>query len=70
MRHVANSKILVVRPGEANPAAFQPWTEQFGTRVELPPYQEFKEAYEQISGRDFEPDTEAPEARIRRNLGI
>lgn len=45
MRHVANSKILVVRPGEANPAAFQPWTEQFGTRVELPPYQEFKEAY-------------------------
>jgi len=51
MRHVANSKILVVRPGEANPAAFQPWTEQFGTRVELPPYQEFKEAYEQISAR-------------------
>jgi phosphoribosylaminoimidazole-succinocarboxamide synthase len=28
------------------------------------------EAYEQISGRDFEPDTEAPETRIRRNLGF
>jgi phosphoribosylaminoimidazole-succinocarboxamide synthase len=28
------------------------------------------EAYEQISGRDFEPDTEAPEPRIRRNLGL
>jgi phosphoribosylaminoimidazole-succinocarboxamide synthase len=28
------------------------------------------EAYEQISGRSFEPDTEEPVARIRRNLGI
>lgn len=51
MRHVANSKVLVVRPGEANLAAYQPWTEQFGTRVELPPYQEFKDAYDQINAR-------------------
>ena len=28
------------------------------------------EAYEQISGREFDPNTEAPEARIRRNLGL
>jgi phosphoribosylaminoimidazole-succinocarboxamide synthase len=28
------------------------------------------EAYEQITGRDFEPDTEDPLPRIRRNLGI
>ena len=28
------------------------------------------EAYEQITGRDFEPNTEEPLARIRRNLGI
>ena len=28
------------------------------------------EAYEQISARAFEPDTEAPEPRIRRNLGL
>ncbi len=28
------------------------------------------EAYEQISGRDFEPNTEDPLPRIRRNLGI
>jgi phosphoribosylaminoimidazole-succinocarboxamide synthase len=28
------------------------------------------EAFEQISGRDFEPDLEAPEPRIRRNLGL
>jgi phosphoribosylaminoimidazole-succinocarboxamide synthase len=28
------------------------------------------EAYEQISGRDFEPDVEAPEPRIRRHLGL
>ncbi len=28
------------------------------------------EAYEQVTGRDFEPDTEAPEPRIRRNLGL
>jgi len=28
------------------------------------------EAYEQISGRDFAPDTEDPAIRIRRNLGI
>ena len=27
------------------------------------------EAYEQITGTDFEPNTEPPEARIRRNLG-
>ena len=28
------------------------------------------EAYEKISGRAFEPDTEAPIDRIRRNLGL
>ncbi len=28
------------------------------------------EAYERISGRDFEPDTEVPLRRIRRNLGL
>ena len=28
------------------------------------------EAYEQIAGRDFAPDTEPPAERIRRNLGI
>jgi len=28
------------------------------------------EAYEQITGRGFEPDVEAPEVRIRRNLGL
>lgn len=51
MRHVGRSKILVVRPGEANPAAYQAWTDQFGTKVELPAYQEFKDAYDQISAR-------------------
>ncbi len=52
MHHVANSKILVVRPGEPKPAAFEPWTNEFGTRVELPPYQEFKEAYDQVQSRE------------------
>jgi phosphoribosylaminoimidazole-succinocarboxamide synthase len=28
------------------------------------------EAFEQITGRDFEPDTEDPHKRIRRNLGL
>ena len=28
------------------------------------------EAFEQITGRDFEPDTEDPQQRIRRNLGL
>ena len=28
------------------------------------------EAYEQITGTDFKPDTEPPESRIRRNLGL
>ncbi|MBL0159664.1 MAG: hypothetical protein IPP47_21550 [Bryobacterales bacterium] len=51
MHHVANSKILVVRPGSGNAAAYQPWTDRFGTRVELPAYQEFKDAYEQVSMR-------------------
>lgn len=51
MSHVANSKVLVVRPGEGDPTAYRPWTEQFGTRVELPPYQEFKEAYEEVNTR-------------------
>ena len=30
----------------------------------------YVDAYEQITGRAFEPDTEAPKSRIRRNLGI
>jgi L-fucose isomerase-like protein len=51
MHHVANSKILVVRPGSGNAAAYQPWTDRFGTRVELPAYQEFKDAYEQVNIR-------------------
>jgi phosphoribosylaminoimidazole-succinocarboxamide synthase len=28
------------------------------------------EAYERITGRDFQPDTEDPLPRIRRNLGL
>lgn len=52
MRHVAHSKVLVVRPGEPNPANYQSWTAQYGVRVELPPYGEFKEAYEQIGARE------------------
>jgi len=28
------------------------------------------EAFEQVTGRPFEPDTEEPVARIRRNLGL
>jgi phosphoribosylaminoimidazole-succinocarboxamide synthase len=28
------------------------------------------EAYEQLTGREFKPDVEPPESRIRRNLGI
>lgn len=51
MHHVANSKILVVRP-DANSAAYQAWTEQFGTRVELPSYEEFKEAYQDVNTRE------------------
>jgi phosphoribosylaminoimidazole-succinocarboxamide synthase len=30
----------------------------------------YVEIYERVTGRSFEPDLEAPEARIRRNLGI
>ena len=51
MHHVSNSKILVVRPGTPNPAGYQPWTGQFGTQVELPPYQELKDAYDQVGAR-------------------
>ena len=51
MHHVANSKVLVVRPGAVAPDAYQPWTDKFGTQVELPPYKEFKDAYDQISAR-------------------
>lgn len=53
MHHVANSKILVVRP-DSNAAAYQGWSDQFGTRVELPPYEEFKEAYQEVNGREAE----------------
>ncbi len=53
MHHVANSKVLVVRP-EANASAYQAWSDQFGTRVELPPYEEFKEAYQEVNGREAE----------------
>ena len=28
------------------------------------------EAYDQLTGREFEPDVEPPEPRIRRNLGL
>jgi hypothetical protein len=48
MHHVANSKVLVVRPGTPNTSPYQPWTERFGVSVELPPYQEFKDAYAQV----------------------
>jgi hypothetical protein len=48
MHHVANSKLLVLRPGSPGAAAYQGWTDQFGTKVELPSYQEFKDAYDQV----------------------
>ncbi len=48
LHHMRNSKVLVVRPGSSNPGSYQAWTERFGTAVELPPYQEFKEAFERI----------------------
>lgn len=51
MHHVANSKVLVVRPG-AEPSPYAPWTEQYGTRVETPAYQEFKDAYDEVNGRE------------------
>lgn len=51
MHHMRNSKVLVVRPGNPNPASYQPWTEHFGTAVELPPYREFKDAYDRISAK-------------------
>ncbi len=47
-----------------------------GTPPELPvavrceAARRYIEAYERITGRDFVPDVEAPEPRIRRNLGI
>jgi phosphoribosylaminoimidazole-succinocarboxamide synthase len=47
-----------------------------GTPPELPldvrceAARRYIEAYEQITGREFEPDLEAPEPRIRRNLGV
>ncbi|MEM7408646.1 MAG: phosphoribosylaminoimidazolesuccinocarboxamide synthase [Myxococcota bacterium] len=47
-----------------------------GTPPELPvdvrceASRRYIEAFEQITGSDFEPDTEAPEIRIRRNLGL
>jgi hypothetical protein len=54
MHHLRHSKILVVRPAGAGAGAFEPWTAQFGTQVELPAYQEFKEAYEQVGPRQAE----------------
>ncbi len=47
-----------------------------GTAPELPAdvrceaARRYIEAYERITGRDFVPDVEPPEPRIRRNLGI
>jgi hypothetical protein len=49
IHHLANSKVLVVRPGSQDDSSFQPWTEQFGTRVEFPAFQELQEAFLQAS---------------------
>ncbi|MDJ0851266.1 MAG: phosphoribosylaminoimidazolesuccinocarboxamide synthase [Myxococcota bacterium] len=57
------------------------WLVEQGWRGEGPPPElpldvrceaarRYIEAYEQVTGRDFEPDTESPEPRIRRNLGL
>jgi phosphoribosylaminoimidazole-succinocarboxamide synthase len=57
------------------------WLQEQGYRGEGPPpalpvdvrceaARRYVEAYEQVSGRAFEPDTEPPATRIRRNLGL
>lgn len=51
MHHVANSKVLVVVPGAPSAASFQGWTDQFGTKVEFPSYQEFQDACQQVSAK-------------------
>lgn len=48
IHHLKNSKILVVRPGPANRAAYEPWTRHLGTQVSLPAYQDFKDAYQAV----------------------
>jgi hypothetical protein len=48
MHHVRQSRILVVRPGPVNAAAYEPWTRQFGTQVALTPYQDFQAAYKDV----------------------
>jgi len=57
------------------------WLQEQGYRGDGPPpaipvavrceaARRYIEAYEQIAGRDFAPDTEPPAERIRRNLGL
>jgi phosphoribosylaminoimidazole-succinocarboxamide synthase len=57
------------------------WLGEQGYRGDGPPPQlpidvrceasrRYIEAFEQITGREFAPDTEEPKARIARNLGI
>lgn len=48
IHHLRNSKVLVVRDGKADPAAYEPWTRQFGTQVALPSYAAFKAAYDEV----------------------
>ncbi|MCX6620399.1 MAG: hypothetical protein NTY38_04860, partial [Acidobacteria bacterium] len=51
IHHLRHSKILVVRPGAAARDTYEPWTRAFGTAVELPPYAEFKAAFDSVSAR-------------------
>lgn len=53
MHHMKHSKVLVVRP-KAAPAAYAPWTAQFGTQVGLPGYQAFKDAYNSVNVKKAE----------------
>lgn len=54
MRHMRNSKILVVRPPSADRVGYHAWTQRFGTTVELPSYQDFQAAYDRISQKAAE----------------
>jgi len=54
MHHMRHSKVLVVRPAGASRAAYEPWTRQFGTAVDLPPYQDFKAACDRIDRKKAE----------------
>ena len=51
IHHLKHSKVLVVRPAGASKATYEPWTQQFGTAVELPAYAEFKAAYDAVNAR-------------------